>query len=262
MCVFLWVCLSAIISSELHVLSSPNLLSMLPMAVNRPSSGGVVTRYVLPVLWMTSYYLLISQGCSTSPPSWRRSAHAALGLAINCAVIPVEGQRKHGTTFRAPGGNTGSRVCGPWLPCFGALQRRLVTRTSATSLNSAFKDVNSQTQFATSAFVWLSTSLKTEPTDAHKTIIRRWLTANWFDLLYHHSCMQTYSVLSTPPLGGGCLPPVTVDCSPPGRVFFTPPLQYSLVTIMSLYHSVCFTVSALFFLLFMLHSCVLNWWWW
>jgi len=43
-------------------------LCMLPMAVSWPSSGGVVTRYVLPVLWMTSY-LLISQGCSTSPPS-------------------------------------------------------------------------------------------------------------------------------------------------------------------------------------------------
>jgi len=31
----------------------------------------------------------------------KRSAHAALGLAINCAVIPVAGQRTHGTTFRA-----------------------------------------------------------------------------------------------------------------------------------------------------------------
>ena len=31
----------------------------------------------------------------------QRSAHAALGLAINCAVIPVAGQRTHGTTFRA-----------------------------------------------------------------------------------------------------------------------------------------------------------------
>jgi len=29
-------------------------------------------------------------------------AHATLGLAINwCAVIPVAGQRTHGTTFRA-----------------------------------------------------------------------------------------------------------------------------------------------------------------
>jgi len=32
----------------------------------------------------------------------KRSAHAALGLAIKmCAVIPVAGQRTHGTNFRA-----------------------------------------------------------------------------------------------------------------------------------------------------------------
>ena len=30
----------------------------------------------------------------------KRSAHAALGLAINCAVIPVAGQWMHRTTFR------------------------------------------------------------------------------------------------------------------------------------------------------------------
>ena len=62
------VCLSAVISLELHVLSSPNVLCMLPIAVVRSCSGGVVVGYVLPVLWMTSY-LLVSRGCSTSPPS-------------------------------------------------------------------------------------------------------------------------------------------------------------------------------------------------
>ena len=36
------VCLSAIISSELHVRSSANSSCLLPMAVARPSSGGVV----------------------------------------------------------------------------------------------------------------------------------------------------------------------------------------------------------------------------
>ena len=68
--VSLCVCLSAIISSELHVRSSSNCLCMLhtSVAVALSSSGGVVIRYVLPVLWMTSY-LLISKGCSTSPPS-------------------------------------------------------------------------------------------------------------------------------------------------------------------------------------------------
>jgi len=50
------VCLSAIMSSELRVRSSPNFLRMLPVAVTRCSSDdGVVMRYVFPVLWMTSY---------------------------------------------------------------------------------------------------------------------------------------------------------------------------------------------------------------
>jgi len=62
------VCLSTIISWELHVRSSPNVLCMLPMAVARSSSDGVMICYVLPVLWITSY-LLIRQGCSTSPHS-------------------------------------------------------------------------------------------------------------------------------------------------------------------------------------------------
>jgi len=67
-CLCVFVCLFAIISPELHVRSSPNLLRMLPMAVARSSRGGVVICYVLPVLWMTSY-LLVSQGCLTSAPS-------------------------------------------------------------------------------------------------------------------------------------------------------------------------------------------------
>jgi len=56
----------------------------------------------------------------------KRSAHAALGLAVNCAVIQVAGQRTHGTTFRAlksnfPGSNTGGRVCLLLLPYFVAV---------------------------------------------------------------------------------------------------------------------------------------------
>jgi len=48
-CVCLCVCLSTIISLELHVQSSLNFLCMLPMAVFRFFSNGVVIRYVLPV---------------------------------------------------------------------------------------------------------------------------------------------------------------------------------------------------------------------
>ena len=55
MSVCVCVCLSPIISSELHGQSSPNFLCMLPVAVARSSSDGVVVCCVFPVLWMTSY---------------------------------------------------------------------------------------------------------------------------------------------------------------------------------------------------------------
>ena len=57
-------------------------------------------RYVLPVLWMTSY-LLVSQGCLTSRAAEaQRTQSVGLGYKL-CAVIPVAGQRTHGTTFWA-----------------------------------------------------------------------------------------------------------------------------------------------------------------
>jgi len=67
------VCLSVCLSVRDHIFGTTRpiftkFLRSLPMAVARSCSGGVVIRYVLPVLWMTSY-LLTSQGCSTSPPS-------------------------------------------------------------------------------------------------------------------------------------------------------------------------------------------------
>ena len=68
LCVSVCVCLSAIISSEVHVRSSPNISCMLPMAVTRSSSDGVLMRYVLPVLWITSYLLIshrLKSGLST-----------------------------------------------------------------------------------------------------------------------------------------------------------------------------------------------------
>jgi len=43
-------------------------MCVLPVELARSSSGGIMIRYVLPILWMTPY-LLISQCCSTSPPS-------------------------------------------------------------------------------------------------------------------------------------------------------------------------------------------------
>jgi len=49
------VCLSAIISSELHIRSSPNFLCLLPTAMAQSCSDGIVMRYMFLVLWMTSY---------------------------------------------------------------------------------------------------------------------------------------------------------------------------------------------------------------
>ena len=47
-----YICLYAILSSELHVRSSPHFL---PMAVARSSSGDLMIRYVFPVLRVTSF---------------------------------------------------------------------------------------------------------------------------------------------------------------------------------------------------------------
>ena len=60
------------------------------MTVARSFSGGVVIRYILSVLWMTSYLLIIQVDVA-----------AQLGLATNGAVIPVAVKRSHRTTFRA-----------------------------------------------------------------------------------------------------------------------------------------------------------------
>ena len=70
---------------------------MLPMAVARSTSGDVVctSGFMDDIIFARKPRLL------DVAAQLKRSAHAALGLAINCAVIPVAGQRTHGTTFRA-----------------------------------------------------------------------------------------------------------------------------------------------------------------
>ena len=80
-----FVCLSAIISSELHVRSAPNVLRTLPMAVARSSSGGVAIRYVLPV-FMDDVIFAQKPKLLDVAAQLKHSAHAALGLAINCAL--------------------------------------------------------------------------------------------------------------------------------------------------------------------------------
>ena len=60
-----------------------DFLCVLPTAVARSFSGGVAIRYVLPVLWMRSY--LLNPRLLDIAAQVKRNAHAALGLAINCA---------------------------------------------------------------------------------------------------------------------------------------------------------------------------------
>ena len=69
--------------SYLRNYTSDFTLFLLRMAVSRSSSGGVVIRYVIPVHGDVVF---------AHKPSWldvavqlKRSAHAALGLATNCA---------------------------------------------------------------------------------------------------------------------------------------------------------------------------------
>jgi len=54
-CLSVCLCLSVRVSPKLHVRYLSNVLCMLPMAVARSSSDGVVICYVFLVLWMTSY---------------------------------------------------------------------------------------------------------------------------------------------------------------------------------------------------------------
>jgi len=82
-CVGVCVCLSAIIFLELHIRLSPNVLCMLPIAIAQSFSGSILIRYVLPVLWMTSYFL--GPRLLDVAAQLKRSAHTALGLAVNCA---------------------------------------------------------------------------------------------------------------------------------------------------------------------------------
>ena len=105
--------LSSIISLELHVRFYHLFV--------RVTSGGVMIRYVLSVLWMTSY-LLISHGCSRRRRPAEAQSTRSLGLGYKlCAVVPVAGQRTHRTTFRTL--KVTSQVAAPgaksavWLSC-------------------------------------------------------------------------------------------------------------------------------------------------
>jgi len=95
-------------------------LLMLPMAVARSSAGGVVNSDILCTSgFMDDVMFTHKPRLLDVAAQLKRSAHAAsLGHGYKLyAVIPLAGQRTHGTTFRAlkvtvPGGNNGGGVCG------------------------------------------------------------------------------------------------------------------------------------------------------
>ena len=73
---------------------------MLLVAVARSSSGGVVIRYVLPVLWMMPYFLYTKVAGRRRPSEAQCTHSPGLGYKL-CAIIPVAGQRTPRTTFQA-----------------------------------------------------------------------------------------------------------------------------------------------------------------
>jgi len=138
---------------------------MLTMAVARSFSGGVVIRYVIPVLWMTSY-LLISKGCSTSPLTWSECTRS-LGYGYKlCAVIPVAARPTDardyfsGAYSNFPGGNTGGGVCGLWR--YDTIRDAILTcarkptwvgliyRTETTTKNCKTEKLKSKNRYVTS----------------------------------------------------------------------------------------------------------------
>ena len=97
------VCLSAVISSEVHVRASLNFLSMLPMgAVARSSSGGgmiCISGFTGDVIFA------ITWGCSTSPPGWGSESRTRTRTRTRTQAwawrvwIPVPGSGRSGLFF-------------------------------------------------------------------------------------------------------------------------------------------------------------------
>ena len=84
-CLSVCVCLSTIISSELHVRFSQFFLCMLPMAVARSSSGGELIDILCTSGFMDDVIFAHKPRLLDVAAQLKLSALAALGLAINCA---------------------------------------------------------------------------------------------------------------------------------------------------------------------------------
>jgi len=115
LCVSVCVCVCLFVCDHIFGTTRPiftRFLCLLPMAVARSSSGGVVIRYILLFFCFIDDDI-ISQGCTSS-----------LGLGYKlCAVILVAGQRTHGITFWASKATfqvatKGSSLRSTTAPCF------------------------------------------------------------------------------------------------------------------------------------------------
>ena len=94
------VCLSVCVFVRDHIFGTTrpiftNFLCLLSMAVARSCSGGVVTRYVLPV-FTDNVIFAHKPGLLDVAAQLRRSAHAALGLAIKCAEKRLQANERTG----------------------------------------------------------------------------------------------------------------------------------------------------------------------
>ena len=88
---------------------------MLPMAVARSSSSGVVTRYVHPVLWMTSCLpRLLDVAVHAAEAQYTRSLGLCyLAVRSNTCCRPTDARDYlTGALSNFLGGNTGGEVCG------------------------------------------------------------------------------------------------------------------------------------------------------
>jgi len=97
------VCLSVCVFVRDHISGTTrpiftNFLCLLSMAVARSCSGGVVIRYVLPV-FTDNVIFAHKPGLLDVAAQLRRSAHAALGLAIKCAEKRLQANERTGLLF-------------------------------------------------------------------------------------------------------------------------------------------------------------------
>jgi len=99
--VCLFLCLSASVSLQLHVRSSPNCSCLSPIAVTRSSFGGVAIYYVLPVLWMTLCLHIMAKnrrrekGACSWRPTMHRTGGGVWNLRSTCNVLNILNSRAH-----------------------------------------------------------------------------------------------------------------------------------------------------------------------